>query len=142
MTPGLWFWSFALFNLAAVVGCALVAFRHVRARRLEQHRAWMRGASWLIVLFLAAYVGKVLVLGKEALASWSPAEVTVLRVHETIVLGMLVAGAWARFLGWRHGVAVPTKHRVLGRVALVASLGALLTASLILAGMFRRAGML
>jgi uncharacterized membrane protein YozB (DUF420 family) len=140
------FWCAALANFAAVVAAALTGWRHVRRGDVARHRRWMNAAAALVALFLASYAAKVIVLGREPLAAWSPAAVVVLRVHETIVAAMLVAGAAARLLARRlapgAAPAAPRlrrRHRWSGRTALVAGVFALVTATMILVGMFLRA---
>lgn len=144
MEPKLIFWSTALALLAAVVVCGAVAWQSIRRGEVERHRRWVHAAALLIGIFLVAYLAKVVFLGKEQLSSWSPAAVVLLRVHETIVAVMLVAGVWARLLARRFAPAalkspaeLRRRHRRLGRTAMIASFLALATAALLLVEMFR-----
>jgi hypothetical protein len=104
----------------------------------------MTAAVVLVVAFVVSYVFKVVLLGKEELHLWSPASVRVLRVHETVVLVMVAAGGAARFLARRlmrpaTASAARPRHRWAGRTAVVAGLGALATATMVLVGMYLRA---
>ena len=95
-------------------------------------------------------------LGHEELGSWSPAAIGVLRFHELCVLAMLVAGSTALLLGRRlrrsrafsRDAADPAppprllpRHRLAGRTALAGALLGALTAAVVLAGMYTRAGL-
>lgn len=144
MEPKLVFWAAALALLTAVVVCAGVAWHAIRHGRVERHRRFVHAAALLIGVFLLAYLLKVWFLGKEQLASWSPWAVVLLRVHETIVLVMLVAGVWARLVARRFAPAAMTsptelrrRHRRLGRAAMIASFLALATAAVLLIEIFR-----
>lgn len=146
MDPKLFYWCAALANFAAVVAAALTGWRYIRRGDVARHRRWMNAAVALVALFLASYVAKVMVLGREPLETWSPAAVAVLRVHETIVAAMLVTGTAARVLARRlapgAAFAAPglrRRHRWSGRTALLAGVFALVTATMILVGMFLRA---
>lgn len=135
------FWSAALVNLAVVVGFALAGWRAIRRREVERHRRWMSLAIVLVVAFVVAYAGKVLVLGKEPLETWSRRDVLVLRIHESFVAVMVVAGAIARILArrYREPGFRRDRHRWCGRTAIVAGVFAFVTAAMILAGMMQRA---
>lgn len=152
MTPKLLFWFLALFLLGTVVSSSWAGWGRIRRGDVRGHRQAMRRAMRLIGLFLVAYVAKVLFLGKEDLAAWSRADLWVLWIHEAIVALMLVAGTVAGVLAWRAerrlGTSTPLDraawgfpraHALCGRVAILASLAAFATASLILLGMLRRA---
>jgi uncharacterized membrane protein YozB (DUF420 family) len=154
MNPKLLFWCWALANMALVLGLGVRGWRAIRANRIDDHRRSMLWAGFWVVAFLVAYVVKALVLGKEDLSVWSRAEVTNLRVHETFVAGMLVAGVTALVLGRRlaktrrvtQSAADPvasrealSRHRFAGRVALAGALFGFLTACGILGGMLGRA---
>ena len=153
MDPKLIFWTAALVNFSLVVACAAAGWWSIRQRHLKRHKRLMHTAAALVGLFLAGYVLKVIFLGKENLELWSRADVWWLRIHETIVLIMLVAGVTARVLArrFRHGGRLDpwrsaaglerarARHRWAGRTAVVASLLACLTAAIVLAGMYARA---
>jgi uncharacterized membrane protein YozB (DUF420 family) len=152
--PKLSFWTLALANMAVIVALAARGVRAVRAGDVARHRRSMLLAGGLIVAFLAAYVGKRLLLGGEELAAWSLAARVNLWVHESLVALMLVAGAGALLLGRRlsstrrvsgrpdaplPSPAMLRRHRRLGWTAVVASGLGFATACGILAGMFSRA---
>ena len=154
MAANILYWSAALANLGVVVALAL---RGVRARRrgdVPSHRRHMLAACALVGLFLLSYPFKLLWLGPEDLSTWSRADVVVLRIHETCVLTMLVAGGLAgararRLARTRNASGDPAQpvappalargHRRAGWTAVAASLLGLLTALLVLAGMVGRA---
>ena len=154
MDPKLWFWTFALLNMGAVVGLAARGVRALRAGDIPKHRRSMTTAGWLVVGFLVAYVMKRIALGPEDLSVWSHAARTNLRVHETFVAWLLVGGGTTLALGRRLArtrrvtgraedpapdPALVRRHRRLGWSAVIASLLGFLTACAILAGMFGRA---
>jgi uncharacterized membrane protein YozB (DUF420 family) len=153
MDAKLAFWSWALANFAAVVLLGLDGVRHIRAGRVHAHRRRMLAAAGFVGLFLLSYLFKVAFLGREDRGQWSDASLSTLYIHETCVAVMLVAAglAWlrARRFGKITDGATPAPearaqdrrvHRRAGRVALIASGLALLTAAGVLAGMFGRAG--
>ena len=155
MDPKLWFWTFALANMAAILFLAARGVRAIRAGDVARHRRSMTGAGWLVVAFLASYLVKRAVLGPEDLALWSPAARINLWVHESFVAAMLLAGASALVFGRRiartrrvtgraadpaAGSAELRRHRRFGWGAVVASALGFATACGILAGMFARLG--
>lgn len=153
-SPALVFWILALANMALLVGVAAWGVRLARRGRYRAHRRAMRTAAGLVVLFLAAYVAKRILLGPEDLATWSRPALVNLWVHESFVALMLAAGIAAlvlarhlgrsRLLSGRAEDPLPDpaarrRHRIAGRVAVVAAAAALATAGGILAGMIARA---
>ncbi len=140
-SPSLFYWSLAWLIFCSAAASGLRAWQFARRGQLAEHGRRMRLAIRLVGIFLATYVVKVLVLGREDLDTWPRAAVVTLRVHESIVLLMLVAGAAA----WRISRQLiageagnrALLHRVCGRTALVAALAALLTATMVLFEMFR-----
>jgi len=145
MNPNLWYWSAALADLGVATVCAGLGWLAIRRGRRETHRKWMITAAIVVLAFLLSYPLKLIFLGKEDLQLWSRTDLIILRVHETCVLLMLLAGGSARWLAPRlagnnsPGVSRRTAwHRRCGRLALVASVFALLTAAMILVGMFER----
>lgn len=141
MNPALAFWTGSFFLFASMLTTALFAWRHIRAGRVDLHRRFIRITLVLLALFLLSYVTKVLLLGKEHLALWSPASIFVLRLHETLILIMLLAGGGARSLARRarREAGGTPWHRWLGRTAMLSGVAAFLTASLVLLGMYGRA---
>jgi uncharacterized membrane protein YozB (DUF420 family) len=149
------YWSLALANMAAVVALAARGVRAVRAGDFAAHRRAMTFAGVLVGAFLGSYVVKRLVLGPEDLDVWSTGARVNLWVHESFVLGMLLAGGAALVLGRRlartrrvtgraedpaASAAALRRHRRFGWLAVVCSAFGLVTACGILAGMFARAG--
>jgi uncharacterized membrane protein YozB (DUF420 family) len=154
MDPKLIFWSWALANMALVVGLGVRGMRAIRANRVEQHRRSMAWASFFVVAFLLAYLVKRLVLGGEDLGTWTRAARVNLFVHEVLVVTMLLAGGAAFALGRRLATTrrvtqraddplaereMLARHRLAGRVALICALLGFVTACGILGGMLARA---
>jgi len=98
---------------------------------------------------------KLAVIGREHLSTWGMFSIWVLRIHELCVLTMVVAGAFAIARGLRlrstrsftrrpqdpaAPASVVRSHRGAGRTAAVAAVFGFLLAVLVLAGMYRRAG--
>ena len=153
MDPKVVYWTFAFANMGVVVALALRAMVAIRDGQPETHRKWMRGATWLVIGFVVSYVFKLLFLGREDLSLWSQRDLNILRFHETCVLVMVVAGgvALARALRVRHTRRVTLDpgspetpesalrwHRRAGWSALVASVLGVLSAAVVLQGMFAR----
>jgi uncharacterized membrane protein YozB (DUF420 family) len=154
MTANLVFWSGALVNLALVCVLALRGVQLARQQEFPRHRRQMFAVSGLVLFFLVSYVVKLAFLGKEDLTVWSPSDVLWLRIHETCVGVMLVAGATALVLGRRfartqlvdpdsEAPPPPARlcrlHRVVGRIAVFGAVSGFATAAAVLAGMFARA---
>ncbi len=108
-------------------------------------------AASLVGLFLVSYLLKVSFLGKEELGLWSSGRVTVLYLHETCILIMLLAGATAGYHAYRFRRSLPADpmlppeasarekrrwHRRAGWTAVVASALAFVTAAFVLMGMY------
>jgi uncharacterized membrane protein len=153
MDPKLLFWTAALLDLGALVGIALFGVRHARRGEIARHRRAMKIATLLVIVFLASYLLKVFVLGREDMSVWSRLDVWVLRIHELFVMQMLGGGAVAWFqsrklVGTRlvtHDPADPIPdprhvriHRLAGRTAVIGAVLAFVMAIGILAGMFAR----
>lgn len=153
MHPSLLFWTAALLNLAIVCAAALLGVRCARRGEIARHRQAMKVAGALVVAFLVAYGLKVWLIGREDMSLWTRFDLWILRLHETFVLLMLVAGATAfrqsrRLVGTRavtrdakdpdadpHALRL---HRRAGRVAVVSALLGFLLAVGVLLGMYRR----
>lgn len=148
MDPKLLYWTGALANMIVVVGLALAGVASVRRGEVERHRRLMLTASALVGAFVVSYVLKLTFLGREALSTWSPAAVWTLRVHELCVFTMLGAGVVAALRAGRMRDAprapehaeTRRQHRAFGRVAVLAACAGVVTAALVLAGMFGREG--
>ena len=134
------------------MGFVWTGVQRVRRGDVVGHRHAMLRAVALIALFLVSYGFKVLLLGREDRVAWSALSLTVLYLHETCIAAMVIAGAVAISRARRFGrpadltVSPPQTrgrdrrvHRAAGRVAVIASVLALLTAAGVLAGMYTRA---
>jgi len=156
MDPKLLFWTGALLNMGVIVCLAGWGVRQRRHGDVAAHRRSMLLAGSLVILFVLSYVLKLLFLGREDLAAWSATDLWILRVHELCVATMLLAGGvglWrARVLGRTRNAtgdpadpvapsAVTAWHRRAGWAAVVAALLGFATASMVLAGMYARAGL-
>jgi uncharacterized membrane protein YozB (DUF420 family) len=148
------FWTVALANLAVVTTLVGIAVRSVRAGDVARHRRCMIVSGCLVGGFVAAYALKLCFLGRELLESWSGSAIWMLRIHELCVLVMLIGGGTA---GWRAyqmrssrnvthessaaraPTVVATWHRRAGWSAVIGAGLALLTASMVLVGMYQRA---
>jgi len=157
MTPGLLYWTGAFANMLVIVILAGVGVRERRRGRIRQHRRDMLIAAGLVGGFLVSYVLKLALLGREDMSGWSGNAVWTLRFHELCVLSMLLAGGLAARRGSALGrtraasldLADPPPapgaalaHRRAGWTAVVAAALGLLSAALVLVGMYQRAGLL
>jgi len=156
MNPSLTFWTAALIDLLAIVTLVAVGIRSIRRGNLSQHRRCMKSAAALVVCFLGIYPIKVFWFGRERLSEWSGQAVAVLRIHEFCVLAMLVGGVIALILSRKmnrsrnqlaHLPDAPLassrtlrRHRKAGWTAAIGAGLAFLTAAIVLAGMYERAG--
>ena len=151
------FWTAAFLNMAAIVVLAGLGVRARRLGAIARHRRAMLTAAGLVALFLLAYALKLPLLGREDTASWSTADLWLLRVHELCVAVMLLAGALAasrarRLSRTRNATRRPEDplaaprtvrwHRGPGWTAVAAAVLGFLTAGLVLLGMYERAGLL
>jgi uncharacterized membrane protein YozB (DUF420 family) len=155
MNPSLAFWTAALINLLAIVALVAIGIRNIRRGNLSQHRRCMKSAAALVTCFIGIYPIKVLWLGRERLPDWSGQAVAVLRIHELCVFAMLVGGVIALMLSRKmhrgrsqlsHLPGTPLassrtlrRHRKAGWTAAIGAGLALLTAAIVLAGMYERA---
>ncbi len=147
------YWTAAWLNFSLLLAYVVVGVRRVRSGQVAGHRRAMIIASGLVVLFLLSYLLKLEVLGREDLSLWLPRDVTVLRLHETCVFLMVLAGSLALILSRRmrstRNVTRDAKdpvapagllrtHRLAGRTAAVGALFGWLSAALVLMGMWSR----
>ncbi|MEW6776252.1 MAG: DUF420 domain-containing protein [Bdellovibrionota bacterium] len=129
------FWTLALANMAAAFALAAAGVYYIRAKQIEKHRRMMRYAGGLVGLFVAAYLIKVLTLGREDISAWDFASLAILRIHEGFVFLFLVTGIRAFYLS-RKIISTPEtdplrkRHRLAGRFAMTFFALALLTAAL------------
>jgi uncharacterized membrane protein YozB (DUF420 family) len=156
MNPSLAFWGAALINLLAIVALVAIGIRSIRRGQLSHHRRCMKAAAALVACFLGSYPIKVLCFGREQLSEWSGPAVATLRIHELCVLAMLVGGATALLLSRKMrsdrselnqlpdaplaSSQTLRRHRGAGWTAAIGAGLAFLTAAIVLAGMYERAG--
>lgn len=156
MDPKTLYWTGAFLNMGVIVAFAAWGVAARRRGAMALHRRNMRVAVVLVLLFVGSYVLKLLLLGREDLDRWSSADLWTLRIHELCVLVMVVGGGVA---AWRGRALASTRnqtgspadppapaalasgHRLAGWSAVVAGMLGFLTAGLVLAGMYRRAGL-
>jgi uncharacterized membrane protein YozB (DUF420 family) len=149
------YWAAAVVNFAALTAIAIAGVRQAQRGEFARHRRSMIIAACLVGAFLGSYVLKLAFLGREAIATWSPADVWTLRVHEMCVLAMLVGGAVAFARGRalqrsRRFTRDPNdpqpepgdlqRHRAAGKVALAGAVLGLLSAGWVWLGMWSRSG--
>ena len=147
MGTNLFFWIVVFLWTTALITQAVLGWRAIRSHDLERHRHRMTRAAWMVIVFLVAYLIKLGILGGEAVETWPLRDRWVLYVHETFVLIMVVAGAWALVLARGFDVSLDLggaatksclRHRWAGRVAIVCGILGLLTAAMVLGGMMHR----
>lgn len=141
-------------NLGVIVALAVRGVAQVRRGEVEAHRRSMLAGASLVTAFLVSYPFKLLFLGREDLAGWSPLHVHNLRLHETCVALMLLAGVVAltrarALRGTRERSRDPSDppapvstlrwHQRAGWTGVTAAVAGFLTACVILAGMIGRA---
>lgn len=150
MNVNLAFWVFAY---ALTLVAILLAFSGVRAAKkgdLETHARLMRFACNLILFFVVSYVVKMFALGREDKSQWTDFYLVVLYIHETLIGGMLVSGTISRVLAYkfRHSLTGATvspldlkrrkTHTKAGKMCILFAILALVTAGVVLYGMFVR----
>lgn len=148
------YWSGALLNMAVILTLAGLGVRAVQRGAVQAHKRLMGSAGFLVVAFLISFLVKSHFLGREDFETWSSAHVWNLRVHETFVLVMLIAGGVAGWAGWgmrgsRNATRDPAdplapedrvlRHRRAGWTAAISGVFGLLTAAVVLVGMIQRA---
>ncbi len=154
MDAKLLYWTGAFINFGVVCALALIGVRRIRAKDVHGHRRIMLTSSALVFGFIASYVLKVVYLGKENLQVWDGFSLWSLHIHESWILVMIVSGAYAGYRAFTFRRSLPTTglledrlspvasrrhHRIAGWIAVVGSLCAFATASLVLYGMYARA---
>ncbi len=157
MDPNLLYWTGAYVNMGVIVGFAGWGVAARRRGAMALHRRNMLVGVFLVLLFVLSYGFKLLLLGREDLQAWTSADRWTLRAHELCVLAMVVAGAVASWRGrklasTRNTTFAPEDppaparlakgHRLAGWTAVIAVGFGFLTAGMVLAGMYRRAGLL
>lgn len=154
MDAKLLYWTWAFANFVAVAVCAGVGVRRIRARDLAGHRRMMLSSAALVGVFLVSYPIKLARLGGEDLSVWSTGARSALYFHETCILFMMLAGAYAGYRAFRFRAGLgggpsllpeptPTAarlhHRWAGRVAVWSAVLALISSGAVLIGMYARA---
>jgi uncharacterized membrane protein YozB (DUF420 family) len=154
MDPNLTFWSAALINLLAIAALVATGIRSIRRGYLARHRRCMKTAAALVGSFLGIYPLKLLCLGRERLPEWSGQDLAVLRIHEACVFAMIIGGGIALTLSRKMHrdrnqlIQLPDaplassrtlrRHRRAGWIAAIGAGLALLTAAMVLVGMYER----
>ena len=95
------YWTGAFVNFAVITVLVLRGIGQIRRGEVARHRRSMLTGAALVGAFLVSYGFKLALLGRENLAVWSDFHVNNLRIHETCVLMMLLAGAVAATLARR-----------------------------------------
>ena len=154
MNPKLAYWTVALANLAIIVACGARGVRAIRRGEVRAHRRMMLMATALVALFLASYLAKVAILGKEDRSAWTLLDHAILGTHELCIAAMLLAGGYALYRAWRFqprlrpewtippgADALPGRahHRRAGAIAKWSGALAFVTAIGVWAGMLLRA---
>lgn len=145
------YWTFAyIWTILAV----LVAFRavgHVKAGKIQAHRRLMVGASNMMIFFVLTYVAKVLILGREDKSNWESFYLITLYIHEAFIGLMLVFGTLGRLTARHFGkdidsqklakidVKLRRQHKLRGKLTLYFAILAIITATVVLYGMYARA---
>ncbi len=127
------FWTFAIANMFAAFVAAAFGVRAVRRKDVDLHKKLMMTSAALVVLFVLAYAGKLVFIGRENLDVWTDGAVIVLRVHELFVFVFLASGVRAYLLS-RKFAADPVnrqRHRLAGRISVISFALALATAGFV-----------
>lgn len=147
MDARLAFWTFSLAIAGGALVLAISGVLAVRGGNVETHRRRMKGSVGLVIAFVASYGVKLAVIGREALHTWEPFFVTVLRVHQGFISVMLMAGIWALVLSPKtlstdaaEREAARLRHRLAGRIAIASFAAALSMSAITYWGMWQRAG--
>ena len=147
------YWTGALVNLGVIVVLLARGVFQIRRGEVARHRRSMLTGAGLVLVFLLSYVFKLAFLGREDLSVWSAFYYRTLRFHESCVLLMVVAGTFAisRALKMRRtrnvtrdpadapapGSTVRWHHRA-GWTGVVGAVAGLLSAAVVLIGMYER----
>ena len=150
-----WYWTGAWLNMLVVVLLLTAGIREVRRREIARHRRRMLSAIVLVLAFLASYPIKLLLLGREQLELWGSAYIATLRFHELCIAAMVSGGLTALWLATRLRLIEAANgsrgrypaekiesrlrlHRRAGRTAYWGALLGLVSAAVVLFGMFTR----
>lgn len=147
------YWTGAFVNFGVITALAIYGVAKIRRGEVTRHRRSMLACVALVVAFLVSYVLKLALLGRENLAVWSDFHVNNLRFHETCVLLMLVAGGVALTRArkmrstrsvTRDPASPPARrstlrwHHRAGWTGVVSAVLGLVTAGIVLLGMYAR----
>lgn len=151
--PKVLYWTAALANMVLITFLALRGVQQAKRGEVAAHRRSMLTGALLVLAFLVSYVFKVTFLGREAMDTWGSGYVTTLRFHETCVLVMIVGGGIALHRGRAMratrnltrdsadpaapAATVRLHHRA-GKIAVTGLVLAVLSASVVLVGMYAR----
>jgi len=150
-----WYWTAAWLNMLAIVLLARAGIREVRRREIARHRQRMLSAIGLVLAFLLSYPVTLLLLGRAQLGTWGAGYVATLRFHELCVAAMVIGALTALWLATRlrlieaangsRGRYAPERiesrlrlHLRAGRTAYWGALLGLVSAGVVLFGMFTR----
>ena len=151
--PKVLYWTAALANMLAIPVFAARGIGQIRRGEVARHRRSMLTCALLVAAFLVSYGFKLALLGPEDLSVWSGFSRWTLRFHELFVLAMLLGGGLAlqrarRMKGTRNVTRVPSDaaapastarvHRRAGWTGVVAAVLGVLSAAVVLAGMYER----
>ncbi len=150
MSPNLAFWVFAYGLTLTAIAIALKGIWYARHGELIKHRKAMVFACNLILFFVVSYVFKMFFLGREDKSEWSQAYLVTLYIHESLIGGMLICGTWARVLAQKMGadfsadpdeglLKLRGRHARMGKLTVGFATAGLVTAAVVLYGMFARA---
>jgi uncharacterized membrane protein YozB (DUF420 family) len=135
--------------MCVTLGLGMRGVSYIKKGDIGNHQRMMVWACNVILFFVVSYVVKVVVLGREPKAGWQMIELVILYTHEFFILVMLVGGARARYFAARFkdtlataGVGegdrdLRTRHARAGKMALVGSACALLSAIFVLIILYR-----
>ena len=149
MTANLMYWLFAYVLTLVAFLIGLNGVSHIRRGDWQAHRKRMVASCNLILFFVASYVVKVLVLGREDKSDWSTFYLVVLYIHESFIACMLIFGVLARIRAAKLQLKTPDgsdaivrkKHGNAGKMCLLFCALGILTATVVVFGMFERAGL-
>lgn len=148
MDPHLIFWIYAYVLMFVVLIFAFRGVKFARKGQLEAHRTAMVWACNLLLFFVLSYVGKVFGLGREDKSAWTAIQLTILYIHEAMILLMLITGTTARIQASKfkdsllnpnpgeEDMALRRKHAKWGKAAIVFATSAFLTATGVMWALF------
>lgn len=147
MNANLLYWLFAYVLTLSAFLIGLKGVGYIRRGDWQGHQKRMVAACNLILFFVASYVVKVLVLGREDKSDWGTYYLVVLYIHESFILLMLITGVAARLKARKMGLKQPggldksigKSHGRMGKLCLLFCGCGILTATIVVFGMLQRA---